>query len=145
MCILFTSMCSLQCDCCELGYPGQLLPSMPDLSVAYKLLLESGQQVNIYDWLVAFSSIVGIKNDDDKDDDGNVPQDIQYDLFTSIHMFLISQSLQKAQISPFDFHSSTGLDLLVLVLSYNSSVSPRHQSERPTTLQRPLGNPWWLI
>lgn len=52
---------------------------MPDLSVAYKLLLESGQQVNIYDWLVAFSTVIeGSKDDDDDDEDVQISQDIQY-------------------------------------------------------------------
>lgn len=63
-----------------MGYPGQLLQSMPDLSVAYKLLLENGQQVNIYDWLVAFSSVIDGPKDEEDDDDGNanISQDIQY-------------------------------------------------------------------
>lgn len=47
---------------------------MPDISVAYKLLLESGQQVNIYDWLVAFNTIVG-DNDPDNDE---IPAEIQF-------------------------------------------------------------------
>lgn len=74
--------CSLlQCNCCELSHAGQLLPSMPDLAIVYKLLSECGQQVNIYDWLVAFSSIVGAnaENDDANED---ISQDIQYVLFT---------------------------------------------------------------
>lgn len=52
---------------------------MPDNSIVYGLLLESGQQVNIYDWMSAFNAIVGNRTvDDDEDDDGNIPAEIQY-------------------------------------------------------------------
>lgn len=44
---------------------------MPDNSIAYKLLLESGQQVNIYDWMSAFNAIVGDHADADDDEDDN--------------------------------------------------------------------------
>ncbi|XP_041352594.1 origin recognition complex subunit 3-like [Gigantopelta aegis] len=45
----------LQCKCCE----GSTLSStMPDICVAYKLHLECGQLVNLYDWLNAFTSVV---------------------------------------------------------------------------------------
>lgn len=54
----------------------QLLPTMPDNSIAYGLLLESGQQVNIYDWLSAFNAIVGDQNADDEDT-ANIPPEIQ--------------------------------------------------------------------
>lgn len=50
---------------------------MPDNSIAYGLLLESGQQVNIYDWMSAYNAIVGSHNADDEDDDGNIPPGIQ--------------------------------------------------------------------
>lgn len=50
---------------------------MPDISIAYRLLLESGQQVNIYDWMMAFNTIVNSNTaDDDFNDD--IPADIQY-------------------------------------------------------------------
>lgn len=49
---------------------------MPDNSIAYGLLLESGQQVNIYDWMSAFNSIVGNRNADD-DDERDIPPEIQ--------------------------------------------------------------------
>lgn len=52
---------------------------MPDTSIAYGLLLESGLQVNIYDWMSAFNAIVGDRTaDDDEDEDANIPAEIQY-------------------------------------------------------------------
>lgn len=64
-----------QCNCCEIGENANaLLPTMPDISVAYKLLLEAGQQVNIYDWMVAFNTVVGDPNDESDD----IPPVIQY-------------------------------------------------------------------
>lgn len=54
---------------------------MPDNSIAYGLLLESGQQVNIYDWMSAFNAIVGNHHADvdEDDDDGNpISPEIQF-------------------------------------------------------------------
>lgn len=41
----------LGCDCCRMENVSQIIPTMPEISIAYKLLMESGQQVNLYDWL----------------------------------------------------------------------------------------------
>lgn len=65
-----------QCKCCALENTNQLLPTMPDNSIAYGLLLESGQQVNIYDWMNAFNVIVGDQKADEEDDT-NIPREIQ--------------------------------------------------------------------
>lgn len=59
---------------------------MPDISIAYRLLLESGQQVNIYDWMMAFNTIVNCNTADDDDND-DIPADIQY-VFNGTHIFL---------------------------------------------------------
>ncbi|XP_001944167.2 origin recognition complex subunit 3 [Acyrthosiphon pisum] len=61
----------LDCDCCELEFTEQIFKTMPDISIVYKLHLESRfDQINIYDWLQKFISIVGPdQNDDDNDDD----------------------------------------------------------------------------
>lgn len=77
-----------QCQCCSIENQLQLLPSMPDNSIAYGLLLECGQQVNLYDWMNTFDSIVGNQrtatdadaNSDvsDEDCDGHIPPEIQY-------------------------------------------------------------------
>ncbi|XP_067003057.2 origin recognition complex subunit 3 [Anabrus simplex] len=48
----------LECDCCKLTHEGSLLPSMPDISIAYKLYLECGRFINLYDWLQAFVAVV---------------------------------------------------------------------------------------
>lgn len=50
---------------------------MPENSIAYGLLLESGQQVNIYDWMSAFNAIVGNHCAETEDDDENIPPGIQ--------------------------------------------------------------------
>ncbi|XP_053965995.1 origin recognition complex subunit 3 [Anastrepha ludens] len=48
----------LQCKCCQLSESTQLLATLPDLSVAYKLHLECGRMINLFDWLQAFRSVV---------------------------------------------------------------------------------------
>lgn len=60
---------------------------MPDNSIAYGLLLESGQQVNIYDWMSAFNSIVGNCNAEDIENDGDIPPEIQLVVNFSINLF----------------------------------------------------------
>lgn len=58
----------LQCKCCQLREENQLLGTLPDLSVVYKLHLECGRMINLFDWLQAFKSVVDINNDDNDDD-----------------------------------------------------------------------------
>ncbi|XP_056635382.1 origin recognition complex subunit 3 [Diorhabda sublineata] len=48
----------LQCECCELANPTSINPTMPDICIAYKLHLEYGKMINLYDWLQSFLSIV---------------------------------------------------------------------------------------
>ncbi|CAH0556949.1 unnamed protein product [Brassicogethes aeneus] len=56
----------LQCNCCD--FPETAIRScMPDISIAYKLHLECGKLINLYDWLQAFVSIID-PYDDDEDD-----------------------------------------------------------------------------
>lgn len=50
---------------------------MPDNSIAYGLLLESGQQVNIYDWMSAFNAIIGNHNAEMSDENENITPEIQ--------------------------------------------------------------------
>lgn len=40
---------------------------MPDICIAYKLHLECGKLINLYDWLQAFLSIVDPTEHDDED------------------------------------------------------------------------------
>ncbi|CAG9832857.1 unnamed protein product [Diabrotica balteata] len=48
----------LRCKCCETANSTSIKPSMPDISIAYKLHLEYGKMINLYDWLQSFVSIV---------------------------------------------------------------------------------------
>jgi len=58
----------LQCTCCTLDDPTQVIPTLPDISVAYKLHLESGHMINLFDWLQAFN-IIHLPNHDDEADE----------------------------------------------------------------------------
>lgn len=62
----------LQCKCCALKEHSQLLPSLPDLSVAYKLHLECGRMINLYDWLQAFRSVVDFHEDEQEQIDPQI-------------------------------------------------------------------------
>ncbi|XP_068249965.1 origin recognition complex subunit 3 [Palaemon carinicauda] len=48
----------LQCECCILDEPSNIVTSLPDVSVAYKLHLECGRLINLFDWLQAFVSVI---------------------------------------------------------------------------------------
>lgn len=61
----------LQCDCCELESVHQLTPSQPDLSIVYKLHLECGKMINLYDWLQAFKAVVTRDDEEDEDEDSS--------------------------------------------------------------------------
>lgn len=61
----------LQCDCCELESVNQLTPSQPDLSIVYKLHLECGKMINLYDWLQAFKAVVTRDDEEDEDEDSS--------------------------------------------------------------------------
>lgn len=54
---------------------------MPDICIAYKLHLECGKLINLYDWLQAFLSIVDVSEFDDEDDGQHlVDPKLQYPL-----------------------------------------------------------------
>ncbi|XP_050067079.1 origin recognition complex subunit 3 [Anopheles maculipalpis] len=53
-----------QCDCCTLDESSCIVPSLPDLSIAYKLHLECGRMINLFDWLQAFRTILEDANKD---------------------------------------------------------------------------------
>lgn len=48
----------LQCSCCVLEDKTSITTTLPDVSVAYKLHLECGRMINLYDWMQAFISVV---------------------------------------------------------------------------------------
>lgn len=62
----------LQCKCCELNENSQLLATMPDLSVAYKLHLECGRMINLFDWLQAFRAVVDYTEDEQEQMDPQI-------------------------------------------------------------------------
>lgn len=59
----------LQCDCCKLENEDAISTTLPDLSIIYKLHLESKKLINMYDWLQAFSTIVDPIEDADEERD----------------------------------------------------------------------------
>ncbi|XP_055600786.1 origin recognition complex subunit 3 [Uranotaenia lowii] len=67
----------LQCGCCKLQEDASLIPTLPDLSVAYKLHQECGKMINLYDWLQAFRTVVDTANDDDVELERPVDPEIQ--------------------------------------------------------------------
>ncbi|XP_046392236.1 origin recognition complex subunit 3 isoform X2 [Ischnura elegans] len=65
--ILINPQQYLECKCCQLPEISSIIPSLPDVSIAYKLHLECGRMINLYDWLQAFSTIVNSDADDGKE------------------------------------------------------------------------------
>lgn len=64
----------LQCECC-ITDNDQVLSTQPDVCIAYKLHLECGKFINLYDWLLAFKTVVqASENCEDPDDDFIDPQ-----------------------------------------------------------------------
>ncbi|XP_058458953.1 origin recognition complex subunit 3 isoform X2 [Malaya genurostris] len=55
------------CDCCELADDCSLISTIPDLSVAYKLHLECGRMINLFDWLQAFRTVLDGSNIDEQE------------------------------------------------------------------------------
>ena len=46
----------MNCTCCDIE-PGSIQDTLPDISVAFKLHLECGRLINLYDWLQAFTTV----------------------------------------------------------------------------------------
>lgn len=62
---LFNPHHYLQCPCCLVSESDQVLATMPDSSIAYKLHLESNKFINLYDWLQAFSMVIELNEDEE--------------------------------------------------------------------------------
>lgn len=62
----------LQCKCCELDVQMSIVPSLPDLSVAYKLHLECGKMINLFDWLQSFRSVVDFSEEEQEQVDPTI-------------------------------------------------------------------------
>ncbi|KAJ3189436.1 Origin recognition complex subunit 3 [Gaertneriomyces sp. JEL0708] len=56
----------LKCDCCvqTSNTDGVILHTQNDISIAYKLYLECGRMINLYDWFVAFGAVVEKERED---------------------------------------------------------------------------------
>lgn len=59
----------LQCECCETDSGNQLRPTQPDLAIVYKLHLECGKMINLFDWLQAFNAVAVATEHDDADEE----------------------------------------------------------------------------
>ncbi|XP_026482921.1 origin recognition complex subunit 3-like [Ctenocephalides felis] len=49
--------CYLQCSCCATDVKDEIISTMPDICIGYKLHLECGRLINLYDWLHAFRHV----------------------------------------------------------------------------------------
>lgn len=47
----------LRCECCKNTGSSDIAPSLPDLSISYKLHLESGKLINLYDMMQSFKAV----------------------------------------------------------------------------------------
>lgn len=56
----------LQCSCCALTENEQILPTLPDIAIGYKLHLENNKFINLYDWLQAFAMVIEPNDDEDE-------------------------------------------------------------------------------
>lgn len=74
----------LLCECCQLDDVSKIVSTLPDICIAYKLHLEYGKMINLYDWLQAFRCIV----EPDADDEDDINPKIQYVL---VCVFIIFQ------------------------------------------------------
>lgn len=62
---LSNSQFYLQCECCAMPENEQILPTLPDIAIAYKLHLECNKFINLYDWLQAFAMVIETNEDED--------------------------------------------------------------------------------
>merc|ERR1719376_785009 len=67
----------------ELNESSMISSQLPDLSIVYKLHLESGELINIYDWMRAFHAIVTSEQQDDEENE-EVSEENQARFFSAI-------------------------------------------------------------
>lgn len=72
----------LQCECCSLPSSDAILPTLPDVCIAYKLHRECGKLINLYDWLQAFLTVVDPVDPDESEDERRVVKPIMQARFT---------------------------------------------------------------
>ncbi|KAJ1945171.1 Origin recognition complex subunit 3 [Linderina macrospora] len=69
----------INCECCDDDEDDdeaeqRILPSMQDTSIAYRLHRECGRMINIYDWYMAFASVVEKEGDMEMGEEGSESQ-----------------------------------------------------------------------
>lgn len=48
----------INCDCCNVDKSDEIVAAEHDTCILYKLYLECGRMINLYDWFVAFGCIL---------------------------------------------------------------------------------------
>ncbi|KAI7899494.1 origin recognition complex subunit 3 N-terminus-domain-containing protein [Cokeromyces recurvatus] len=48
----------INCSCCDTEKSDEIIPSEHDTCILYKLYLECGRMINLYDWFVAFGCVI---------------------------------------------------------------------------------------
>lgn len=66
----------LQCQCCK-SDSGQVQSTMPDVCIVYKLHLECGQLINLYDWMQAFMTVVQAEDEENEEKHGKPDKFLQ--------------------------------------------------------------------
>ena len=77
----------------ELNESSMISSQLPDISIVYKLHLESGELINIYDWMRAFHAIVTSESNDaeENDDISEENQLVLFFLLENIHSYRIAK------------------------------------------------------
>ena len=63
---------------------------LPDISIVYKLHLESGELINIYDWMRAFHAIVTSESNEEDDEISEENQLVLF-LLKNIHSYRVTK------------------------------------------------------
>lgn len=62
----------INCSCCLSKDVGSIQPTEQDTSILYKLYLECGRMINLYDWFVAFGCVIEREKGNQKVDENEV-------------------------------------------------------------------------
>ncbi|CAO1349099.1 unnamed protein product [Diamesa hyperborea] len=86
----------LQCKCCSMEDEQEMISTLPDICIAYKLHLECNKFINLFDWLQAFSTVVSKSNDEDEDIQPEVQARFTRAIAELQFLGMIKQAKQKA-------------------------------------------------
>ncbi|XP_011641355.1 origin recognition complex subunit 3 [Pogonomyrmex barbatus] len=89
----------LDCACCKLENEDDILCTLPDLSIIYKLHKESGKQINMYDWLQAFLTIVDPRSQSKQNKDDIDPV-MRYRFFEAVTSLVFLGFIKVSQRKP---------------------------------------------